>query len=288
MKSEVFEISHSILSKKKIVKMKSTITMLGTGNAAVTKCYNTCFVITTPQTRLLVDAGGGNGVLSQLEKANIPLKEIHHLFITHAHTDHILGCIWVVRMVAQAVTKGKYEGQLHVYGHDKSLQVLTDICRMTLPKKIIRQFGDVIVFREVKDGDSWQVEDMRLTCFDIQSAKEKQFGFQALLPDGQLIVCLGDEPYKDVNESYVRNADWMLCEAFCLYKDREQFKPYEKHHCTTMDVGKVAHKLQPKHVVVYHTEDTDLTQRKERYSAEVREAYSGDVQVPDDLEVIEL
>ena len=171
--------------------MKSRITMLGTGNAAVTKCYNTCFVLSSPKSHLLVDAGGGNGVLSQLEKAQIPFTEIHHLFITHAHTDHLLGCIWIVRMVAQAAAQGKYTGQLHVYSHDKALQVLTDICRMTLPVKIVSQFGTSIVFHEVKDGESWQVEDMEITCFDIHSTKEKQFGFQALLPDGQHLVCLG-------------------------------------------------------------------------------------------------
>ena len=44
------------------------ITMLGTGNATVTQCYNTCFVLDTSTTRLLVDAGGGNGVLGQLKK----------------------------------------------------------------------------------------------------------------------------------------------------------------------------------------------------------------------------
>lgn len=262
--------------------------MLGTGNAAVTKCYNTCFVITTPQTRLLVDAGGGNGVLSRLEKADIPLGEIHHLFITHAHTDHILGCIWVVRMVAQAAAKGKYEGAFHVYAHDKALQVLTDICRMTLPAKVTKQFGKVILFHEVKDGDSRQVEDMRLTCFDIESTKEKQFGFQVVLPDGRRLVCLGDEPYKDINEQYAKEADWLLCEAFCLYEDRERFKPYEKNHSTAKDVGETAGKLLPKHLLVYHTEDSDLAHRKARYSAEVRTAYAGDVNVPDDLEVIEL
>lgn len=268
--------------------MKPTITMLGTGNAAVTKCYNTCFVITTPRARLLVDAGGGNNVLSQLEKANIPLKEIHHLYITHTHTDHILGCIWVVRMMAQAAAKGKYESEFHVYGHDKALQVLTDICRMTLPAKITKQFGATILFHEVKDGDSWQVEDMLLTCFDIHSTKEKQFGFQAVMPDGQRLVCLGDEPYNETDAAYAHDADWLLCEAFCLYEDREKFKPYEKHHCTTKDVGEVAGKLNPKHIIVYHTEDSDLAHRKERYSAEVQEFYQGDVHVPDDLEVIEL
>ena len=36
--------------------------MLGTGNALVTKCYNTCFVIENENDYLMVDAGGGNTV----------------------------------------------------------------------------------------------------------------------------------------------------------------------------------------------------------------------------------
>lgn len=42
--------------------------MLGTGNALVTKCYNTCFVFENQNQYFLVDGGGGNTLLSQLEK----------------------------------------------------------------------------------------------------------------------------------------------------------------------------------------------------------------------------
>ena len=30
------------------------------------------------------------------------------MFVTHAHTDHILGAVWVIRMVAQRMQSGKY------------------------------------------------------------------------------------------------------------------------------------------------------------------------------------
>ena len=46
------------------------LNLLGTGNALVTECYNTCFVISDEkngETRhLLVDGGGGNGILRRL------------------------------------------------------------------------------------------------------------------------------------------------------------------------------------------------------------------------------
>ena len=42
------------------------LTALGTGNAAVTRCYNTCFLLELPQGYLLCDAGGGNGIPDKL------------------------------------------------------------------------------------------------------------------------------------------------------------------------------------------------------------------------------
>lgn len=87
------------------------------------RCYNTCFALKRDNEILLVDAGGGNGILSQLEKAKIPLSAIHEIFVTHAHTDHILGVIWMIRMIAQQMNKGEYNGILKVYGHDKVMEV---------------------------------------------------------------------------------------------------------------------------------------------------------------------
>ena len=259
------------------------ITMLGTGNATVTQCYNTCFVLETSTTRLLVDAGGGNGVLGQLKKVGIAIADIHHLYVTHAHTDHVLGVIWVIRMVAQC--KG-YEGKLHVYGHDKVLHVIKTIIDMILAKKQLAKVAERVVFHELKDGDAFEVGDMKLTCFDIHSTKEKQFGFRAELPNQIVLACLGDEPYNLLNRPYVENADWMMCEAFCLYADRDIFKPYEKCHSTALDAGKLAAELHVKNLILYHTEEKTLVTRRETYTKEAAENFKGRIIVPDDLEEI--
>ena len=39
------------------------LTVLGTGNALVTECYNTCFLMEDEDQLFMVDGGGGNGVL---------------------------------------------------------------------------------------------------------------------------------------------------------------------------------------------------------------------------------
>ena len=267
------------------------ITMLGTGNATVSQIYNTCFVLQTSSTLMLVDAGGGNGVLAQLRKVNVQISDIHHLFVTHAHTDHVLGVIWVIRMVAQC--KG-YEGLLHVYGNDKVMKVIKTIIDMILAKKQLAKVAERVVFHQLEDSDCFEVGDMKLECFDIQSTKEKQFGFRAELPSSDesgkplVLACLGDEPYNEQNRRYIVGADWMMCEAFCLYADRDTFKPYEKCHSTALDAGKLAEKLGVKNLILYHTEEKTLADRKENYIREAAENFKGRIFVPDDLEVIEL
>ena len=273
-------------------KTTTQITMLGTGNATVSQIYNTCFLLQTSSTLLLVDAGGGNGILSQLKKVNVQISDIHHLFVTHAHTDHVLGVIWVIRMVAQC--KG-YEGLLHVYGNDKVMKVIKTIIDMILAKKQLAKVAERVVFHQLEDGDCFEVGDMKLECFDIQSTKEKQFGFRAELPSSSdesgkplVLACLGDEPYNEQNRRYIVGADWMMCEAFCLYADRDTFKPYEKCHSTALDAGKLAEELGVKNLILYHTEEKTLANRKENYTREAAENFKGGIFVPDDLEVIEL
>ena len=276
---------------KTMDKITNQITMLGTGNATVSQIYNTCFVLQTHGSLMLVDAGVGNGILAQLKKVNVQISDIHHLFVTHAHTDHVLGVIWVIRMVAQC--KG-YEGLLHVYGNDKVMKVIKTIIDMILAKKQLAKVAERVVFHQLEDGDCFEVGDMKLECFDIQSTKEKQFGFRAELPSSDesgkplVLACLGDEPYNEQNRRYIVGADWMMCEAFCLYADRDTFKPYEKCHSTALDAGKLAEELGVKNLILYHTEEKTLANRKENYTREAAKNFKGRIFVPDDLEVIEL
>ena len=264
------------------------ITMLGTGNALVTKCYNTCFVLDSGDTRLLVDAGGGNGILVQMEKAGISVGDIHHLFITHAHSDHLLGCIWIVRIFIQRSMAGLFHGHLNIWSHEKVLRVLEFNLREMLTKKQVAQLGNLVVFHELHDRDEFDCGSLHLQCFDILSTKEKQYGFTTTLSDGQRLVCLGDEPYNEANRPYVVNADWMMCEAFCKYADRDIFHPYEKNHSTAKDAAMLAEQLGVNNLILYHREDKSIDTQKTDYTAEAEEHFHGRVFVPYDLDVISL
>lgn len=264
------------------------LTMLGTGNATATKCYNTCFLLSNEQGCFLVDAGGGNRILTILEEESIELQNIHHIFATHGHTDHLLGIIWMIRMIGTKIVRGFYEGDLNVYCHEELRETIITVCNLTIWGNVTSQFGKRIHFIDLKDGDEKEILGCQVKFFNIGSTKKKQFGFYLRTQEGIHLVCCGDEPLKKENEKYGKECDWLLHEAFCLYEEREKFNPYEKHHSTVKDACELAQKLHVKNLILYHTEDKNLVCRKERYTAEGKQYYDGNLYVPDDREKFEI
>lgn len=264
------------------------LTMLGTGNAMVTECYNTCFVLSEGQRHFLVDGGGGNMILRQLARADIDWKDIKDIFITHKHIDHLMGIIWLLRFICQNMNGNKYPGEVNLYAHDELIGLIDQMAHMLLPEKQTRFIGQRVHLIPVSDGETHNILGCKTAFFDIRSTKAKQYGFTMYYDDVEKLTCCGDEPYNPYNRQYAENSTWLLHEAFCLSSQSEIFHPYEKHHSTVKDACQLAEKLQVKNLILYHTEDQNILKRKELYSKEGAAYFSGALYVPDDLQVIQL
>lgn len=264
------------------------LTMLGTGNATVTKCYNTCFVLEENGKYLLVDGGGGNTILSRLEQAGINWKDIHDIFVTHKHLDHLMGIIWMVRMICQNMRQGKYEGEARIYAHKELIDIIYDISCTLIQKKDTQYLGKQLKLIALEDKETREIIDHRFTFFDIHSTKARQFGFTAELSENRKLTCCGDEPYNDSEKLYAIGSEWLLHEAFCLFSQADRFKPYEKHHSTVKDACELAETLSVKNLILYHTEEKNIKDRKTLYLEEGKAFYHGNLYVPDDLESFEL
>ena len=77
-------------------------------------------------------------------------------------------------------------------------------------------------------------------------------------------------------------------EAFCLYSQMDIFKPHENHHSTVKEACQLAEHLQVENLLLYHTEDKNILNRKELYAREGSHYFSGNLYIPDDLESIDL
>lgn len=264
------------------------ITMLGTGNATVTECYNTCFVLHDGAKLFLVDGGGGNTLLRRLKLAGIDWKNVRDIFVTHKHIDHLLGIIWMVRMICQNMSRGNYEGEARVYGHDEVISILCDMAKTLLGAKEAACIGEGLKLITADDGEEREIIGRKVSFFDIRSTKAKQFGFSMELDGGGKLTCCGDEPYNECERKYAEGSRWLLHEAFCLHSQAEIFRPYEKHHSTVKDACELAERLNVENLILYHTEDKNIKNRRELYAEEGKRYYRGRLYVPDDMEVIEL
>lgn len=278
------------------------LTMLGTGNAMVTNCYNTCFALQESDGCFLVDAGGGNTILERLATAGIAWKQARDIFVTHKHIDHILGVVWMMRIFCQNMKRGNCSGEARIYAHQEVISILQSLAVTLLQKNQAdyirlqtlreRKDGEEAAFQKetclrlivVEDGEETPILGHPVTFFDIHSTKAKQFGFTIGLEQGRRLTCCGDEPYNEAEYPYAKGSEWLLHEAFCLYEQADLFHPYEKHHSTAKDAAMLAEQLGVKNLLLYHTEDKNLAQRKQLYTGEARQYFHGEVHVPEDLE----
>ncbi len=261
------------------------IQFLGTGRALSTKYYNTCFLLETDKGKMLVDGGGGNGILVQLENISFDLNELSHMFITHNHTDHILGCVWIIRCIAHNINENKYLKEFYIYGAEEVIKNLKTICLNTLNNLDISRMDKEIKFICIRDGERRIILDQEFTFFNINSTKTVQFGFKVSDKNTEFVFP-GDEPLDKDCVHYFKNADWLIHEAYCLYRDREKYTPYKYNHSTALDACKNAEKFGVKNVILCHTEDDTLGKRKRLYTEEGKKVYKGNIFVPEDLEII--
>ena len=259
--------------------------MLGTGRAMVTRCYNTCFLLRENGNHLLVDGGGGNGILTQLRQTGVSPDEIHTIYVTHRHLDHILGILWMVRAICQDINSGIYTGDLTVYAHAELLDTIRTLVMILIREKETRLIGPRVHLLSVYDGQEREILGHRTVFFDIHSVKAKQFGFSMELPCGNL-TCLGDEPLNSFGEKYARGSAWLMHEAFCLESQSYLYNPHEKKHSTVKEACENAARMGVRNLILYHTEDDSLKQRRRLYTEEGRRYFDGNLYVPDDLERI--
>ncbi|MDE6135819.1 MAG: MBL fold metallo-hydrolase [Muribaculaceae bacterium] len=260
------------------------ITMLGTGSAFPVRSYNTCFLLRTTDLLLLVDAGGGNGIIERIHAAGTNPADIPDMFITHAHTDHILGAVWIIRSWINAEIAGN-GARRTIYGNRDVIEAITEICRLTLLKSHFDIFRKTVTLHTVAHDYRISFGQTDIRFIDCRCTNVNQTGLDITLPSGTRLVCLGDEALSEANSHEAEQAQWLMCGAFCRHADADIYHPYEKHHRTVLDVARQAEKAGIANLVLYHSEDRTPC-RQDAYRAEAAQAFSGNIIVPDDGDTI--
>lgn len=263
------------------------IIMLGTGSGSSIKFYNACFALQKGNEYMLIDGGGGINILDQLNKANIPIKSIKNIFVTHNHIDHIIGIIWIIRKFALMMLFENYDEEINIYASDVTIDAIRTISNLTLSAKQTAYLDDKIHLNVVNDREKIKILDEDFIFYDIYASREKQYGFK-LETNNKIIVCNGDESLNEKNYDLVKDADYLIHEAFCLDSEKDIKKPYIRGHKTAKDVCEIATKLNVKNLILYHMKTEDVLNRKSRYIEENKNFFPGNLYVPNDLDIIDI
>ena len=261
--------------------------MLGTGNGGTLDLYNTCFVIQNENGNFLVDTGGGIEVIKRLKQVDIDYKTIRHIFISHSHTDHILGIFWLFKKISRDAMHGLITEKINLYCNDVVYESIKGVAKYILPDKLMDAIYNVVNFVVLNDNDVHNINGNNYTFFDVHAKGTKLYGFETVLNNKKLVF-LGDETLNPDLYDRIRGYDYVMHEAFCLDSEENIFHAYEKHHSTTKSVSEIMNSLNIKNLILYHTEDTHKDDRKELYTNEAQTYFNGKVIVPNDLETIEI
>lgn len=262
------------------------IIMLGTGNSLVYDLFNTCFLMENNDEFLLVDTGGGAEILRRLKTNGVSLKNLHNIFISHCHVDHILGLMWILKKMSKFFVKDDYKGKLNIYCNSEVAASIFALYSHLLPKNRIEAINKYINIYVLSDGDKFETIGLEFIAIDTKARENDMLGFEVMINNKKLCF-LGDEECNPEIYSKIENSDYVMHEAFCLDSDKDIFKPYEHNHTTVKSVCEKMNNLNIKNLILYHTEDSHKN-KKELYTAEAKEYFRNNIIVPDDFEIIEI
>lgn len=263
------------------------ILMLGTAAATAEKNYNTCFVLENDKEYLLVDTGCSNKILENLEKVHIELSDIHHIFISHKHMDHLLGVFWILRKISMLIRKNKYEGNLNIYCNEEVANIIPIFYKMLLRKSqadVIDSFINVVI---VQDNESIQINGNQFTFFDTKANEVNLYGFETIINNKKLVF-LGDEKCNPIFYDRISNADYVMHEVFCLEKDKQNSGAGAAVHSTLEEVSTKLSGLNIKNLILFHSKENNKIDKKLEFEKIGNELFDGTLIVPNDLEIIDI
>ncbi len=263
------------------------IIMLGTGNGGTINLFNTCFVIQNKEGNFLVDTGGSIEIIKQLSLAKVDYKTIQHIFISHSHTDHILGLFWYFKKISGNALNNQINHKINIYCNNVVFTSIKEVSKHILPTKLMDAIYKIVEFKILEDGSKHNINGIDYEFFDILAKGTKQFGFKCKI-NNKTLAFLGDETLNKNLYNKIENYDFVMHEAFCLDSEETIFHAYEKNHSTTKNVSEVMNKLNIKNLILYHTEDSHYQNKKELYTIEAQKYFNGNVIVPNDLETINI
>jgi ribonuclease Z len=264
------------------------VTLLGTGNPtpSLTR-FGPSILIQAGDETLLFDAG--RGAAQRLYQLNVPFQKINAVFLTHLHSDHIVGLpdLWLTGWVI-----GRTTSPLKLIGPGGTTEMAGYLEKAFAFDVRIRTeeggqaaAGGTISARDIVQGLVYEEHGVKVTAFDVDHGMVKPALGYRIEYRGHAVVLSGDTRFSENVIKFSQGADLLVHEVALAPADiNPSTRGYRAfaHHTTPEQAAEVYSRVKPKLAVYSHIvslwglKDEEITLR-------TRGLYSGPFEVGEDL-----
>jgi ribonuclease Z len=272
------------------------VTLLGTGcPPPVMNRFGPSILVEAGNKKLLFDAGRGS--MQRLMQIGVRWQDVHGVFFTHLHSDHVVGFpdLWLTGWL---VVPGR-SLPLRVWGPRGTTDMIAHLEKAFAYDVSIREFdehtspeGARIIATDIEEGVVYDEDGVKVTAFEVDHGPVKPtFGYRIDYAR-RSIVLSGDTRFSQNLIQHARGVDLLVHEVIApdslrrLGVPPERLKAIVARHTTPEKAAEVFNATKPKLAVFSHIADPTATEQE--IIPPTRLTYSGPLELGEDLMVIEV
>ncbi|MEK9691354.1 MAG: MBL fold metallo-hydrolase [Rhodospirillaceae bacterium] len=236
------------------------VTLIGTGAPPpILSRFGPCTLVEVGNEKFLFDAG--RGALQRLFQLGIPFGDITGMFLTHHHSDHVVGFVdlWLTGWIGRPW--GNRKNPLSVWGPEGTDQMMKHLPLAFATDIRVRAHsyspdGVILRSKEIVPGPVYEKDGVVITAFKVDHGGEKlsAYGYRIDF-DGCSAVISGDTTYNENLIEHSKGVDLLVHEVthgMGEGQDKSNLERIRRNHTIPEDAGKVFSLSQPKLAVYTH------------------------------------
>jgi ribonuclease Z len=276
------------------------VTLLGTGSPIpLIERFGPSTLVEAGPEKLLIDCGRGASL--RLWQRHVPLGALTAVFLTHLHSDHIVGIpdLWLTGWLPPPF--GHRTGAFKIWGPTGTNELMANLQKAFAADIQFRladgipQQGITVQAQDIIQGLVYERNGVRVTAFEVDHATAKPaFGYRVDYGDHSVVLSGDTRPSENLIR-FSKGTDVLIHEVAWARPELLSKSPAARViiglHTTPKEAGTVFERIKPRLAVYSHvvlvTTDPAFT---EPTCADVlkltRETYDGSLEMGEDLMTI--